>query len=176
MFRSLDISHSPQAAATASAAAAVKFPTRPDGTVLSEKIPLFYIGRNEHGLWVAREAEGRSGGLFLLRSSAVRFARRMSAPAGCAMMLLDAPLALDVANQGGRLAEELNAAMGVVTRRAPTLAACIGMLAAYGRRLIAHVSRATMGERRNRRAAERELFHGSYCLSSKDDDDLPVIG
>jgi len=61
----------------------VNFPKRPDLTVLSETIPLFYIAQNNHGFWVAREAEGRCGGEFLLRRSAVRFAHNKSAPAGC---------------------------------------------------------------------------------------------
>ena len=75
-------------------------PSRPDVSVLSEKIPLFYIGRNAQGLWVAREAQGQCGGLFLLRSSAARFAQRMSAPHGCATMGVEGLLALDIANQG----------------------------------------------------------------------------
>jgi len=35
--------------------AATKFPQRPDARALSEAIPLFFIGRNKNGLWVARE-------------------------------------------------------------------------------------------------------------------------
>jgi hypothetical protein len=42
-----------------------KFPRRPDSGVLSESIPLFFIARNRAGLWVAREAKGRTGGIFL---------------------------------------------------------------------------------------------------------------
>jgi hypothetical protein len=76
------------------------FPQRPDGGVLSESIPLFFIGRNTFGFWVAREAEGRSGGVFLFRRSALRFANRNSAPSACATMLLDEPLALDLENRG----------------------------------------------------------------------------
>src|ERR1700684_4193896 len=53
----------------------IDFPKRPDLTVLNETIPLFYIGQNKKGLWVVREAEGRSGGVFLFRRTAVRFAR-----------------------------------------------------------------------------------------------------
>jgi hypothetical protein len=43
-----------------------KFPPRPDASDLNAAIPLFYIGQNRKGAWVVREAEGRSGGLFLL--------------------------------------------------------------------------------------------------------------
>ncbi len=59
-------------------------PPRPDATILSGSIPLFFIGRNHSGFWVAREADGRSGGPFLLKRAAARFARKKSAPAGCA--------------------------------------------------------------------------------------------
>ena len=62
-------------------ATAPQLPRRPDASALSESIPLFYIGRNKNGLWVVREAEGRSGGLFFLKQSAVHFARRQSEPA-----------------------------------------------------------------------------------------------
>ena len=81
--------------------AALKLPQRPDATVLSESIPLFHIGRNKHGFWVAREADGRSGGLFLFKRSAIGFARKRSAPAGgCAIMILTEPFELDLENQG----------------------------------------------------------------------------
>jgi len=41
-------------------------------------IPAFFIGRNKDGFWVAREVKGRIGGLFLLKNSALSFARRNS--------------------------------------------------------------------------------------------------
>jgi len=37
-----------------------ELPERPDRTVLSDSIPLFFIGRDRNGFWVARESEGRS--------------------------------------------------------------------------------------------------------------------
>ena len=82
---------------------ATKFPRRPDARVLSETIPLLFIGRNKNGLWVAREAEGRAGGVFLLKRSALRFARKKSVAVGCATMLLAERFELDVENQGKRL-------------------------------------------------------------------------
>jgi hypothetical protein len=42
-------------------------------------------------------------------------------------------------------------------------------------RLVAQVSDALGSERRHRKAIEEELFHGRYTLSSKNDDDLPVL-
>jgi hypothetical protein len=35
-----------------------------DSTIISNSIPAFFVGRNEAGLWVAREAKGRIGGIF----------------------------------------------------------------------------------------------------------------
>ena len=86
------------------ASATTQLPRRPDASALSEAIPLFYIGRNKSRLWVVREAAGGSGGLFLFKQSAARFARRQSEPAGCAMMFLAEPFDLDVENEGGRVA------------------------------------------------------------------------
>jgi hypothetical protein len=154
--------------------ATIKLPRRPDDTVLSESIPLFYVGQDKHGFWVAREAQGRSGGLFLFQRSAVRFARNKSSAAGCAMMIVTEPLELDLENQGSRLVESLAAAVDVVADRAPAFASFIGMAVAEWRKLIAEISRAVAGERRNRAAIERELFRGQYTLSSKFDDELPI--
>jgi hypothetical protein len=81
-------------------AAPTNVPRRPNCGVLSESIPLFFIGRNRLGFWVAREAEGRTGGVFLFKRSALRFATRNSAPAGCATMVLNDRLELDVENRG----------------------------------------------------------------------------
>jgi hypothetical protein len=47
-----------------------------DADVLNASIPAFYIGCDKDGFWLARDAKGRVGGLFLLQSSAVAFARR----------------------------------------------------------------------------------------------------
>ncbi len=152
----------------------VNFPRRPDLSVLSETIPLFYIARNKHGFWVAREAEGRCGGVFLLRRSAVRFARQQSGSAGCAMMFLNEQLELDIDNEGDRLVEPIAAVIDVATRRTPKFATFVAMAIAEWRKLVAQIDRAFVGERRNRRAIERELFHGEYTLASKNDDDLPL--
>ena len=77
----------------------------------SETIPLFFIGRNGRGLWVARDAAGRTGGIFLFKRSAVRFAHRNSAPTGCATMVLAERFELDVANRGNPLVAWLSAAL-----------------------------------------------------------------
>jgi len=88
-----------------------EFPPRPQSQTLSESIPLFFIARNGNGLWVAREAEGRTGGLFLFKRSARRFADNNSASTGCATMCLGERLELDIDNHGGTLASWLDAGL-----------------------------------------------------------------
>jgi hypothetical protein len=151
-----------------------QLPPRPDGTVLNKSIPLFYIGRNQSGFWVAREFQGRSGGLFLLRRSAARFAHKKSSPRGCAIMLVEHSIELDLPNQGSRLVEAIAATMNIVRRRTPVVATFIEMAVAEWRKLDAQISHALTGQRRNREAIERDLFRGQYSLVSKNDDDLPI--
>jgi hypothetical protein len=74
-----------------------------DPDVVSAAIPAFFIGRNSAGLWVAREADGRMGGLFLFKSSAADFANRQSAPAPCALVFPAETFELDVENHGNPL-------------------------------------------------------------------------
>ncbi|RTM12410.1 MAG: hypothetical protein EKK33_16700 [Bradyrhizobiaceae bacterium] len=93
----------PEARTTSSeigAASALK-PLDPD--VVSAAIPAFFIGRNRAGLWVAREAKGRAGGLFLLESSAIDFAKSRSAPERCALVFPAETFELDIENQGNPL-------------------------------------------------------------------------
>ncbi len=99
--------------------AATKFPRRPDARVLSETIPLFFIGRNKNGLWVAREAEGRTGGVFLLKRSALRFVKKNSVLVGCATMFLAERFELDVENQGNPLVTWLDAVQRAWRRLIP---------------------------------------------------------
>jgi len=99
--------------------ATAKFPRRPDPRVLSASIPLFFIGRNKHGFWVVRAAEGRTGGIFLLKRSALRFAAKNSVPAGCATMFLSDRFELDVENRGSMLAAGLDAMIRIITAPAP---------------------------------------------------------
>src|SRR5665811_405687 len=66
--------------------AATRLPRRPDPSILSEAIPLFFIGRNKDGFWVARDADGSAGGIFLLKRSALQFANTNTQPRGCATM------------------------------------------------------------------------------------------
>ncbi len=74
-----------------------------DPNIVSESIPAFFIGRNKAGFWVAREAGGGVGGLFLFKGSAVDFAKRASAPARCALVFPSETFELDVENRGNPL-------------------------------------------------------------------------
>ncbi|SFI21449.1 hypothetical protein [Bradyrhizobium sp. cf659] len=90
----------PTSAAGNDSATALR-PLDPD--VVSASIPAFFIGRNKAGLWVAREARGRVGGVFLFKSSAVDFAARQSAPARCALVFPAETFELDIENRGNPL-------------------------------------------------------------------------
>jgi hypothetical protein len=109
----------PDGPSAAPAGQTAELSRRPDTRALSRSIPLFFIGRNRTGLWVAREAEGRTGGIFLFRASALRFAARNSAPKGCATMFLGGRIELDVENRGHRVTGLIAAALGAVARRIP---------------------------------------------------------
>jgi hypothetical protein len=151
-----------------------QLPTRPDDTVLSNSIPLFFIGRNQNGFWVAREAAGRCGGLFLFRRSADRFARRNGLAGGGATMLVEHSIELDLPNQGSRFAELIATTIEIARHRAPFVTNLIGVAIAQWRKLDSQISRALTDHRRNREAIENDLFGGQYELASKNDDDLPI--
>jgi hypothetical protein len=151
-----------------------QLPPRPDQTVLSDSIPLFFVGRNQSGFWVARESEGRCGGLFLFKGSAARFAREQSSPRGGATMIVEHTIELDLSNQGSRLAELIATTIDIVRRRAPPVATFIAMAIAKLRKLDSRIAHLLADHRRNREAVENELFRGQYKLSSKNDDELPI--
>ncbi|RXT51584.1 hypothetical protein [Bradyrhizobium betae] len=87
-----------------------------DPDVVSAALAAFFIGRNSAGLWVAREAQGRVGGLFLFKSSAVDFANRESAPDRCALVFPTETFELDVENRGNFLIVLAEAARQMLTR------------------------------------------------------------
>jgi len=151
--------------------AETRLPQRPDASVISEAIPLFYIGRNKSGLWVAREAEGRIGGMFLTRRAAVRFANESCEPAGCATMFVTQPLELGFARSDNAAEPRDGAA---AAKDAPPLSAVLAAVVATVGRLFGKLSRGLASERSHRRAIERDLFGGRYVLCSKNDDDFPI--
>jgi hypothetical protein len=153
----------------AAPAQVARFPQRPDASVVNESIPLFYIGQNRKGAWVVREAEGRSGGLFLFKQSAVRFARRQSEPAGCAIMFLAEPVELDIDSQG-RCAGSFSTMENASHRT--SLADCFAdVTVAAWRKIVAIVSQNLAAHRHIPPAVGQELSERQYMLSSRNRSD-----
>jgi hypothetical protein len=75
-----------------------------DPDTISDVIPAFVVGRNRDGLWVVRETKGAVGGIFLLKDSAIAFARRQGGSTGCATIFPVERFELDIANSGNPLA------------------------------------------------------------------------
>jgi hypothetical protein len=86
----------------------------PDPSVLNASIPAFFIGQDRDGLWIAREVRGSTGGIFLLESSALAFARKHSRPSGCATIYCSESFELDVKNQGNPLISWLRPLLRIV--------------------------------------------------------------
>jgi len=95
----------PQAQTPSNSPAALFQPLDPN--ILSASIPTFFIGRDHDGFWLARDVKGENGGVFLLKSSALAFARRVSRPFGCATIVSSETFELDVKNQGNPLIDYL---------------------------------------------------------------------
>lgn len=74
-----------------------------DPGIVSEAIPAFFIGRNKEGFWVARDAKGTIGGLFLFKNSALSFAKSNSPPTRCATIHPSHRFELDLENRGNAL-------------------------------------------------------------------------
>ena len=107
--------------------AAMAAPFQPlDLDIVSAAIPAFFIGRNRDGLWVARDAKGKAGGLFLFESSALSFARRNSRPTGCATIYPSEGFELDLTNKGNPLVAHLGPLQRLATRVRQRIAALIG--------------------------------------------------
>jgi len=94
-----------------------------DPDIVSASIPAFFIGRNRAGFWVAREAYGRMGGIFLFKSSAVQFAHVQSTPAKCALIFPSEAFELDIENRGNPLVAQLARWTDRARRRLTQLAA-----------------------------------------------------
>ncbi len=100
-----------------------------DPGVLNASIPAFVIGRNRDGFWLAREIRGRTGGIFLLRSSALAFARRNSFPLGCATIFPAERFELDLENRGNPLLAYLGPLMRLAMRGWDRMAILTGRIA-----------------------------------------------
>ena len=111
-------------AAPAPKASTTVAPFQPlDAGILNASIPAFFIGRDSDGFWLARDVKGHVGGLFLLESSALAFARRHAWPLPCATVLSSEVLELDVENQGNPLIDYLRPLMRVAVRSLRRMAA-----------------------------------------------------
>jgi hypothetical protein len=110
-----------RAAETPATVAAQFRPLDPD--IVSETIPAFFIGRNKEGFWVARDADGQLGGIFLLESSALAFARRNSQPTGCATIFPSETVELDIENRGNPFLARLGSLMRLTRRSWQRIAA-----------------------------------------------------
>jgi len=119
----------PETAAAPADAPTPVAPFRPlDPEIVNETIPAFFIGRNKQRFWVARDVNGRIGGIFLFESSAVSFARTNSGAAGCATVYLSEPFELDLENSGNSLAVQLASVIRLARRPRARLAALIGRM------------------------------------------------
>jgi len=95
------------------------------GTV-SDAIPAFFIGRNSEGFWVARDAKGRIGGLFLFEAGALSFARKNNVPTGCATIYPSTAFELDLQNMGNPLVAPLLLLKRLAIRARQRIAALTG--------------------------------------------------
>lgn len=87
-----------------------------DPAIVNAAIPTFFIGRNKRGFWVARDANGQTGGIFLFLNSALSFARTNSRAGGCATIFPSERIELDLENNGSPLVAQLGRLMRLVTR------------------------------------------------------------
>jgi hypothetical protein len=99
-----------------------------DAGIVNETIPAFFIGRNMEGFWVARDAKGRIGGIFLLRESAVSFAKRNSQSTRCATIFPSETIELDLDNKGNPLAAQLGWLKRLAKRCRQRTVALIGQM------------------------------------------------
>jgi hypothetical protein len=78
---------------------------------------VIFIGRNRDGLWVARDEEGKFGGLFWRKEAALRFAKRSAASTGYATVFPQARFELDIENAGHPLIACAGSARRFLTRQ-----------------------------------------------------------
>lgn len=90
---------------------------RPGPDVLNKTIPAVFIGRNRDGLWVARDAEAKFGGLFWRKQAALDFAKASTAASGCAIVFPQRRFELDLPNHGNPLVTFLAAARRLFARQ-----------------------------------------------------------
>jgi hypothetical protein len=94
--------------------------------IVNASIPAFFIGRNQEGFWLARDVKGQIGGIFLLESSALAFARRNSRPSGCATIFPSERFELDLENRGNPLIAYLRPLLRLAIRGRRRMAVVTG--------------------------------------------------
>lgn len=151
------------------------WPQRPDPSVFSESIPLFFISRDNDGFWVACEADFRIGGVFLSQHSALRFARRCSEPTRCATMILEEPHNLVIENRGNRFVAQLRSIKRLVRNLASKLDSYRGATIGNVRAISARLSRAYIEDRLLRVAPKVDPYRSCCKHSDENDDDLPIV-
>jgi hypothetical protein len=105
-----------------------------DPSIVSEAISAFFIGRNMEGFWVARDVNGQIGGIFLLQTSALSFAKRNSRPAGCATIYPSGTIELDLENKGNPLVVQLGSLARLSASARQRMAAFVGGMTEAARR------------------------------------------
>lgn len=93
---------------------------RPDADTLDPDIPLFLIGKDKDGFWVALEAHNCAGGIFFTERGARKFAKHWAGPRGCATMAVSEPVELDFRGEGNVLIPLIKALKPKATYRLPS--------------------------------------------------------
>jgi hypothetical protein len=106
---------------------------RPGPEVLSEAIPVFFIGRNRDGFWVARNADGKFGGLFWSKEAATRFTKSIW-PAGCATIFPQTRFELDLENAGSSFVAYVGPIRRLLAHGAYRSIAAVRKLSHFGKR------------------------------------------
>jgi hypothetical protein len=81
--------------------------------------PLFLVGKDSHGNWVARDQSGLCGGLFVGRDEALKFARAENGNRPQAIVMVDDVLELDMGVTPPRPSRSLIGAVSAAKRTKP---------------------------------------------------------
>ena len=136
-------------------------PTRPDRSIVNEAIPIFAIGRNKSGFWVAQDCDSAAAGLFLSKAGAVRFAKRTSGANGCALMFVASGLELDPRTSIDRAWHDI-------------IPLEVAKFIAHLKLRVRDLWVGSMRGNESQDLIEQELYRNRYRHRSKNDDDLPI--
>jgi hypothetical protein len=78
----------------------------PDPSQIRSNHPLFFVGKDGHGAWVAQDQSGRCGGIFVDQAKAVKFALSENGNRPQGIILVPGILELDT-NAKPKLADHL---------------------------------------------------------------------